>query len=180
MYQKHFLTFESFLEVAKKYEDYFHQCIECRMIRLVQSIPEETKKFLQPCLEELRSWAPVKCELESNGLFISHGACKCCTRERIMQVVRRNQSRQGFYQCFGQAVHGHCTEDGTNGRKKCDYYSSCVVTQAEIYEWEVWRKEHPKREWNTRSQEQEVIVAVGSVMKELSHQEELYYGSFVG
>lgn len=178
MYQRHFITFEAFLEVARRNEQYFEQCIECRTIRFTQAVTSEMAKFLRPCLEEFRNWAPIKSELEAQEIFISHGSCKCCVRERLMELARRRQSNQGLHSCFGQAVDGHCSEDGTNGHGKCIYYGSCVVDRQELAEWENWRENHPKREWNARDEQAENVAK--NVIEELSRREETYYASFVG
>jgi|GEM_PF-2632362 hypothetical protein len=77
------------------------------------------------------------------GIKISHGACKLCVRERLVDLAHIRQVNQGYKPCYGTAVDGHCTEDGSKGRK-CQYYNSCVTTRKEESDWKQWTETHPK------------------------------------
>jgi hypothetical protein len=139
MNPKHFISFEDFLSVAVWFQDCFVQCVECRSLRLADEIPKESAKFLGKLIDEFNSWAPCMDELKAFGFKISHGSCKLCIRERLIEVSRRRQIKEGYYPCFGTAVDGHCSEQG-----KCKYYNSCVTTQEEIEDHRGWQKVHPK------------------------------------
>lgn len=144
---RYFDSFDEFVRATGRFKEYLTQCLRCRLVWISHDtlkilikeeriLSQEEWEMLQKCLAYINSWGPNVKELEGAGLFVSHGLCAPCTRDRLIPLIRPKQARDGYRQCFGTAIDGHCSEDGTNGRPLCTYYCGCVVSQQELVLWE--------------------------------------------
>lgn len=144
---KYFESFKGLVDTAVEFKDCLTQCIRCKLIWIshetlkalekgTKFISQEDWELLQKCVMDLNTWEPDVKELAAAGIFISHGLCHPCIRDRLISLVRPKQAKSGYRPCFGTAINGHCSEDGTNGRPLCDHYCVCVVNEQELSLWE--------------------------------------------
>lgn len=133
-----FSGMEEFLAAAKENSLYFSQCVRCEKIFFANGIPSDKTAMLNSILDEFNNVCLDRNELELVDIQFSHGACRVCMRTRMRKLARKRQADQKYRSCFGTAMHGHCSEDGKNGRPKCIYYIACVLTKKEIQDWASW------------------------------------------
>ena len=87
-------------------------------------------KLLSCCIDRLNSLQPSVKQLASWKVYVSHGLCRPCLREKMMERYRRTQKVSGYHPCYATAVDGHCSQ------QICAYYDFCVVDQNELHNWE--------------------------------------------
>ena len=144
-----YFSFPELVITARDFAKFLTQCMDpnCKFIWVSQDtlkalakkgeeVTEEQWEVLQKLIVDLNNWGPSCEELAEEKIFISHGSCTPCTRNALLKIVPQSQERNGYRACFGTAVDGHCSEDGTNGRPLCAYYKGCVVNRRELAIWQ--------------------------------------------
>lgn len=148
---RYFRDCDEFLKALWRFESYLTQCICCRA--MWASPPEkggngngsgngvehtlscEEMEVLQACLQELNRIKPCTGWLAEREVFVSHGMCKLCFRDRIMPLWKKRQKKESPFDCFGTAVNGYCDQVA------CVYRDTCVVNEEDIRQWKERRAE---------------------------------------
>lgn len=125
------------IKLVQNFGSYLSQCLGCGLIWLSDyklkhdnHLSQMDLKILACCIDRLNNLRPSVKQLTSWGVFVSHGFCRPCIREKMMAHYRSGQSRSGYHPCFATAVDGHCSQH------ECAYYCCCVVDQNELLNWE--------------------------------------------
>lgn len=131
---KHYPSTKIFLEELRMSADYVVQCINCHVARLPDPnqvrVPGQVASMVLRVIDELNDWLPSVQQLEELGIFVSHGSCRCCVRKHLETIIRKQQKREGHFDCFGKAIDS-CSQ------VNCKYHNPCVVSCHELRLWEL-------------------------------------------
>lgn len=133
----HFACCDHFLKAVWRFENNLTQCIDCRLVWINsyqingngRGLHPEELLHLEWCVEELNALHLCVAQLASLEIFISHGLCRLCLRNKLVPIRRKVQKNNGFFDCFATAEHGHCSQYA------CEYYTICVVDQEALGNW---------------------------------------------
>lgn len=129
------------IKLIQHFESSLSLCLGCKLIWFSEfnrknnaNWSEIDLKILACCIDRLNNLQPSVEQLASWKVFISHGICRSCMREKMIERCRTSQKGEGYHPCYATAVHGHCSQH------ECAYYDFCVVDQSELYNWEKRKK----------------------------------------
>jgi len=128
---------DEFLKAALKFSGNMTQCIgKCRItwISTYQIQPNngsgpDDLLELENCVKEMNNLLLCPEELADLGIFISHGLCKLCLRTSLLPTAKKNQRKEGNFDCFASAENGFCDQT------RCKYQTICVTDANELREW---------------------------------------------
>ena len=132
------------IKAVQRFESNLSQCLGCGLVWLSDYkikngdyLSQVDLMVLACCIDRLNDLQPSVKQFVSWKIFISHGLCRPCKREKMMEYYRRGQKQSGYHPCYATAVDGHCSQP------HCAYYDFCVVDQKELHNWEERKKKIP-------------------------------------
>lgn len=136
MHNANFENSSILIKVVQHFESYLSQCLGCGLIwssdgklKHDDHLSQMDLKILECCVDRLNDLLPSVKQLASWEIFVSHGLCRPCIREKMMEHYRSGQRRSGYHPCYATAMAGHCSQH------ECAYYDCCVVDQNELFNW---------------------------------------------
>jgi hypothetical protein len=124
------------IKLVQHFESSLSLCLGCRLMWFSDynrkngaKWSELDLKILACCIDNLNKLQPSVEQLASWKVFISHGICRSCMREKMVARYRTSQKGAGYHPCYATAVDGHCSQ------YECAYYDCCVVDQSELCNW---------------------------------------------
>lgn len=129
------------IKTVQLFAPYLSQCLGCGLIWSLDLELKHDKplspmelKLLASCIDHLNNLLPSVKQLASWGVCVSHGFCRSCIREKMIEHYRRWQKLSGYHPCYATAVDGHCSQH------VCAYYDFCVTDQKELSNWAMRKK----------------------------------------
>jgi hypothetical protein len=134
---KYFDDCTPLIKAAWKFSEHLSRCVVCGCVSIVNfdnSFFDDKLSLLEMTCKELNNLNLCVRQLGTLEIFLTGGMCVPCVRQKMFDVAKRRQKKEGFFPCFGTAVDGHCSQ------RDCKYYSCCVIDRKTLKEWEERKK----------------------------------------